>query len=101
MDVNEVERETGTITVSLLGRFDAHESERIKTQLHDALERGDHNIDLDLSEVNFVDSSALAVLTSSMKRARELGGDLRIVSPSAPVRVIFELTRLDRAFVIC
>jgi len=96
-----MEQDTGTIVVSLSGRFDAHESERIKTQLHDALDRGDHQIGVDLSDVNFIDSSALAVLTSTMKRARELGGDLRIVSPSAPVRVIFELTRLDRAFVIC
>lgn len=95
-----MEQDTGTIVISLSGRFDAHESERIKAQLHNALDRGDHHIGVDLSDVNFIDSSALAVLTSTMKRARELGGDLRIVSPSAPVRVIFELTRLDQAFVI-
>jgi len=101
MDVIERPAETGWTVFSLTGRFDAHESDAVQGQLHESIERGDVNIDVDLSEVNFIDSSALAVLTSAMKRCREAAGDLRIVSPSAPVRVIFELTRLDRAFTIC
>jgi len=53
---------------------------------------------MDLSEVNFVDSSALAVMVRTMKHCRERNGDLLLCGLRQPVRIIFELTRMDRAF---
>lgn len=84
----------------LSGRFDAHESEMVKDTLHAEIDAGRTDLGVDLANVNFLDSSALAILTSGMKRCREAGGDLILLSPSDPVRVILELTRLDLAFQI-
>lgn len=84
----------------LAGRFDAHEAVAVTTGLNRLLDDGARTIGLDLQEVEFIDSTGLAVLTKVMKRARELGGDLVLVAPSTPVQVILELTALDRAFVI-
>lgn len=82
------------------GRFDAFETERFRTTADQILASGVTNLSVDLSDVIFVDSSGLAELVRTMKHCRENGGELFIVSPSDPVRVIFELTRLDAAFTI-
>ena len=55
---------------------------------------------VDLANVRFMDSTALSTLVHAMKRARALGGDLRLCGLQQPVRMIFEMTRLDRVFEI-
>lgn len=92
----------GPVAVELRieGRFDAHEVELFRTAVDTNLNSGRSHIRTDLSAVEFVDSSALAELVRGMKLCREAGGDLVLASPSDPVRVILELTKLDTAFVI-
>ena len=53
---------------------------------------------LDLSEVQSVDSSALAVMVRGMKSCRERNGELLLCGLRQPVSIIFELTRMDQAF---
>ncbi len=90
----------GRVVFTLTGRFDAHEADAVKDALHAEIKAGHSDLGVDLAGVVFLDSSALATLTSAMKRCREAGGDLVLLSPSDPARVILELTRLDLAFEI-
>ncbi len=85
--------------VELQGRFDAHEAEAFRELADNALQNS-ADLRVVLTAVDFVDSTALAELVRAMKRCREAGGDLTLVKPSAPVRVILELTKLDAAFTI-
>src|SRR5258706_11272980 len=55
---------------------------------------------VDLSAVRFMDSTGLSTLVHAMKRARALRGDLRLCGLQQPVRMIFEMTRLDQIFEI-
>ena len=95
-----IENQPTTTLVALDGRFDAHEVDGFRAQLDEVIDDGNVSLTVDLAAVNFIDSSALAELVRGMKHARERGGDLILRSPSDPVRVIFELTGLNRAFVI-
>ena len=79
----------------LAGRFDAHETQQVREWFQNDQSK---QVIVNLSEVSFLDSSALSVLVQEMKRRRERGGDLILASLLQPVRIIFELTRLDRAF---
>ncbi len=85
--------------LQLSGRFDAHEVADFRARF-DALVPPATALDVDLSDVNFIDSSALAELVRGLKHCRQAGGDLRLLQPSSPVRVILELTGLDKAFEI-
>lgn len=85
--------------IELEGRFDAHEAAPFR-ELVDGVLENSANLSVVLTAVDFVDSTALAELVRAMKRCREAGGDLTLVRPSDPVRVILELTRLDAAFTI-
>ncbi len=86
--------------VSLKGRFDAHEADRVAAVFAGLLAAGKTDIELDLSETVFIDSTALAELVRAMKRAREAEGDVTIMYPSQPVQIILELTAFDKAFTI-
>jgi anti-sigma B factor antagonist len=80
--------------VELSGRFDSYEAPRLTTWF----EKATSKVVVNLAQVTFVDSSALALLVKAMKHCRQQGGDLALCSLQQPVRVIFELTRLDKAF---
>ncbi len=84
----------------ILGRFDAHESEQFRTYFEDVVAEGTKMFIVDLSEVDFVDSTALAELVRAMKQLRQEGGNLILRRPSNAVRIILELTKLDQAFTI-
>jgi anti-sigma B factor antagonist len=108
---------TATLTIdgdhlAIKGRFDAHSAPdirewmeaRLTRELRSRLRDREHadavHLTIDLAEVDFIDSTALAELVRGMKRARLTGGDVVLTRPSETVRVILELTRLDAAFTI-
>ncbi len=88
-----------TITIlTLTGRFDAYSAPSVETQLKHVSEQAPSYAIVDLSGVNFVDSTALATLVQGMKRCRQANGDVYICGVQQPVRIIFELTRFDSVF---
>lgn len=92
-------RRHGTVgIIALAGRFDAHETPLVSARLAEAAKRSPGRLVVNLSGVNFIDSAALASLTQAMKRCRQAGGDLHLCALQDPVQVIFDLTRLNRAF---
>lgn len=89
----------GLITIiEISGRFDAHVVPEFEKRLDENLPSTSAYLIVDLANVNFIDSSALAILVRGMKRYRENGGDLSICNLQQPVHIIFELTRMDFAF---
>ena len=86
------------IVLKLDVSFDAYEAPQISAWVDNQISPGQCQIIADLSSVSFIDSTALATLVKGMKRCRQHGGDLYICGMVKTVRIIFELTRLDKAF---
>ncbi len=86
--------------IGLAGRFDAHEVDGFAAAVDRLIESGSTDLGVDLSGVDFIDSSALAELVRVSKATKAEGGSLELHNPSDPVRVILELTGLDKAFVV-
>jgi anti-sigma B factor antagonist len=95
MTIASEQQEPATV-IRLEGRFDAHVTSAFHSRFEQA-SASNSRVVVDLSAVGFVDTSGLAALVQGMKRCRELEGDLRLAAPRDPVRIILELTRLDRA----
>lgn len=76
-------------------RLDAANSGMVKSRFVDAVNDGQRSFVIDLSAVDFMDSTGLAALMSCLK---SLGGEGQIVlaGPSAKVMKLFTLTRLDK-----
>ena len=86
-----------TAILRLSGRFDAHQVPAAQKEMEIMLGEGASNLVIDLTKVHFVDSSGLAMLVKGMLQCRRKGGEMVISGPAHPVRVIFELTRMDKA----
>lgn len=83
------------------GRCDRRTAPALAEWLELATRSGFDRIVVDMDRITFMDSSGLATLIRFMKQCRATGGDLCLANLQQPVRIIFELTRLDSAFVIC
>lgn len=90
----------GRHVVELAGRFDAHETQEFRLVVDPLLTRTGTTVRLDLSEVVFIDSSALAELVRARRTARAGGGDIVLTAVSTPVRVILELTAMNGVFTV-
>jgi anti-sigma B factor antagonist len=97
MEINKRQAEN-VIVLELSGRFDAYGAPAVADRLAEAAKERPATVLVNLTGINFIDSTGCAVLVRGMKQCREQGGDLRLCSLQRPVRMIFELTRLDRAF---
>ena len=97
MEMNSSTR-NGLPVLHLHGRFDAHEVEPVRVWLLEQVVLEKPKVILNLAGVNFIDSTALSTLVRGLKHCREKKGDLHLCELQQPVRVIFELTRLDKAF---
>ena len=82
--------------LELTGEVDLYTAPRFKQDLVALVDEGVTALVVDLSEVTFIDSTALGVLISGVKRLHETEGRLLIVAASRPVVRILSITGLDR-----
>ncbi len=97
MQTEIVERGDVTILRALEKRIDAGISGELKEQLGALVADGRRNIILDISGVEFLDSSGLGAIISGLKAIGE-DGRLVICGATDPVKSMFRLTRMDRIF---
>ena len=88
------------IVVAPEGRCDRRTAPALTEWFEGATRSGASRIIVDMGGITFMDSTGLATLIRFMKQCRAAGGDLYLANLQQPVRIIFELTRLDSAFVI-
>ncbi len=88
------------VVVSAAGELDLNTAPDLREQLARLVNGGARHVTVDLAGVTFVDSTALSVLVSALKRLRQADGDLALASPNPSVRRVFEITGLTRLFSI-
>lgn len=78
------------------GELDYEASPQLRARLVGAIKAGGRRLVLDLSDVTFIDSTAIGVLAGTVARLDEAGGgSLAVVSTHEKVLQIFEITGLD------
>jgi anti-sigma B factor antagonist len=76
--------------VTLGGQADVYTSPEMSKILEAYISRGQANILLDLAELEYLDSSTLAALLRAQKKAKVLGGDVKILKLEGEPRKVFE-----------
>jgi anti-sigma B factor antagonist len=96
------ERSAGeAVTVlAIRGEIDVSTAPELRERLLAATTDPPRIVVVDLSEVSFLDSTALGVLVSGVKRLRSEGGDLRLVVTGRSVAKVLEVTGLVEVFSI-
>ena len=82
--------------LTLEGKLNMVSAPKVRDEIHAAVTAGNNKVAIDLTTVEFIDSSGLGALINGLKAARQAGGDLRIACPTAQVRMVLELTNIDR-----
>jgi anti-sigma B factor antagonist len=82
--------------VSVSGELDLYTAERLQARIDEAGAVGADTVLVDLSEVSFVDSTALAVLVQETKRLEGRGHSLVLVTNDPRTRRVVEVTGLSR-----
>ncbi|AUB44034.1 Anti-anti-sigma regulatory factor (plasmid) [Nostoc flagelliforme CCNUN1] len=88
-----------SVTVlELSGILDGIRGNELRREISGILANGADILLLDMKEVKFIDSSGLGALVSAMQMVRNANGKLFVCSISDQVRMLFELTKMDRIF---
>ncbi len=89
------------LIVSLAGEIDLYTAPRLRAELAAALAgEGPVRVVVDMSGVEFCDSTGMNVLLAAHRQARDLGGEFWLAAPPLPVRKILQVTGLDSVFTI-
>jgi anti-sigma B factor antagonist len=89
-----------TVVEPLRSRLDASVAVRFKEQMAGIIGQGHNRLVVNLSAVDFIDSSGLGAFVSTLK---SLGGqgEIAICNVHGGVATMFKLTRMDKIFTIC
>jgi anti-sigma B factor antagonist len=79
------------------GEIDLVTAQRLEQAADDALDQGTHDLWIDLSDVEFIDSTGIHALLQVRSRVEALNRRLAIICPVGPIRRAFGLTGLDEA----
>jgi anti-sigma B factor antagonist len=89
----------GVTVVELSGRITLGEgSVQLRDAIRDLIGKGQHSILLDLSEVNYIDSSGLGELVSAYTSAKNKGASLKLLKLTQKVHDLLQLTKLYTVF---
>lgn len=90
----------GVLEVTMLGEIDHHSAVNLRTALDEEIVRLCPNKTvLDLSEIEFMDSSGLGLIMGRYALMQRLGGTLSLKNPNERIVKIFELAGLGR--IVC
>lgn len=86
----------GVVVLKPEGRLNMVAAPAVREAVASIVDSGRSRVAVDLSGVEFIDSSALGALISGLKTTRQAGGDLRIAGANDQVKLVLSLTNLER-----
>ncbi|MBW4688722.1 MAG: STAS domain-containing protein [Komarekiella atlantica HA4396-MV6] len=80
------------------GILDGIRGNQLRQEVSEVIKNGSDILLIDLKDVKFIDSSGLGALVSAMQTVRKADSKLFVCSVNDQVKMLFELTKLDRIF---
>lgn len=101
MELSLEHRTEGEITVlEVGGEVDVYTAPKLRERLVELVGEGHHNLVVDMTKVEFLDSTGLGVLVGGLKRVRAHEGTLALVCNQERILKIFRITGLTKVFPI-
>ena len=89
------------VVASVRGEIDLHNSPDLRGVLLDLLAKYEpKRLVLNLAQVPYMDSSAIAVLVEALQKIRKTGGRIYLTDLQPRVKGLLEIARLDSIFVV-
>ena len=97
LEIHESVRENIGI-LTLQGRLTVGESNSVREKINEVAEKGHINVILDLTQVEYVDSTGLGTLVICYTSLKRQGGALKLVNPNKRNVELLLLTKLHTIF---
>ncbi len=94
----EIKEDTDVVTVTINGNIEMGTMNNFNEKLFEISHTMNKNIDIDLSNVDYIDSSGVAILIGLMKLQKKKGRNLVIKKASPKVLNILMLSSLTDVF---
>jgi len=82
------------------GILDGTKAGQFRQEISDLVQSNADIVLIDFQDVTFMDSSGLGALVLALKTVRAAGGKLFVCSVNEQIKMLFELTSMDRVFEI-
>lgn len=86
--------------ISVTGEIDLYTAPRLQSELTAALSSSPVRLIIDMSGVDFCDSTGINVLLAAHRHARERGGELLLAGPGSATRRVLQVTGLESVFTV-
>jgi anti-anti-sigma factor len=97
LDIVKTDLNDDLVFVKLNGKL-IYDTEEDVNLTFDSILEDSKNVILDISELNYINSSGLGIFINFLKNMKNIGKRLIILKPSLEVKMLFEITSLDRMF---
>lgn len=94
----KTERHGELLVYKLRGCLDIATSPSLRAALVESASNGAHDLIVDLTHLEFIDSTGLGALIGAHRRALEHGGEVRLVVGEGPIARLLNITGLIRVF---
>ena len=96
MAVEAKQLESGVAVVTISGRLAmGGETERLDATVKSLLRKDQKKFVLDITTLEYVDSSGIGMLVSCLTNVRKAGGELKLAGANPRIRRIFAMTGVD------
>ena len=96
----EAARTDGHVELRLVGELDIGTAAQFAQVMEDSYDPSATTVVLELSELDFIDSTGLAQLVGALRRQRERGGDVVLQAPRANILRVLEIVGLTEVFTV-
>lgn len=87
-----------TLVFRLRGSLDLATAPTVRAALMEASDKGSHHLIVDLTQLEFLDSTGLGVLIGAHRRTAERDGSLRLIVSDGPISRLLNITGLVAVF---
>jgi anti-sigma B factor antagonist len=94
---HSVKEDRGAVIVAFAGEVDLEHSPQAREILLEQVGRR-RRVLVDLSEVEYIDSSGIASLVEAFQKAKKTGSGFALAAPNPAALRVLELARLDKVF---
>jgi anti-sigma B factor antagonist len=101
VELKVTSRSQGDHTViSVTGEIDLYTAPKLQAELVAVLSGSPARLIVDMSGVEFCDSTGINVLLAAHRQARERGGELQLAGPGSATRKVLQVTGLESVFTV-
>lgn len=95
---SKLDSENSFWDINIEGELDVSTADKLKEYLHKLADEQVLDMKIDLSNLDYIDSTGLGVMIGVLKKLRSEEKEIYIINPKSNVKKIFTITGLDKIF---